>query len=154
MTDVDPLVEFIQDRLDEDERVARALVDRDRGHWTLANSFTTSMGGALDPQGRLQHIRTDSEGGNVANRHLERHDPARVLRAVEAKRLVVDLYETAVGLHETAMADYDRTGTMADSHEVIKTASKRSALRDAVMSLAAEWNIHEVYQANREKWQP
>lgn len=98
--------EFIRARLDEDEQIARAAAARaaewrsEGGHvaggpfeprpewldaddaWTVAESATHTIvydeGWPLKPEAA----------------HIALHDPARVLRQVEAIRLVADVYET------------------------------------------------------------
>lgn len=86
------LVEFLRARLDEDEAVAREAARAERADtWT---TLPDSYGGVLDGTGR----RSLAIGyGNVmapeTAAHIARHDPARVLREVEAKRELVRQYE-------------------------------------------------------------
>lgn len=88
------IVEFLWARLDEDEQVARRAT---AGRWAW-----------IDPGGRhkialVAVIATDwqmvvpSGSGDVYPSrwdadHIARHDPARVLREVEAKRRIVELH--------------------------------------------------------------
>lgn len=68
----DGLVDFLRARFDEDEAPARAA---DAG---LGNV--------------LNQVEYSDSAAEADERHIARHDPARVLREVEAKRRVVDRY--------------------------------------------------------------
>jgi hypothetical protein len=106
------IVEFIKARLDEDEAAARAasaggawryedgdsvgawtLYDE---HWTIA-SLKTYQHEAYDYAARMpafrhpEYVDADANGA-----HIARHDPARVLREVEAKRRILDRYDDAL----------------------------------------------------------
>jgi hypothetical protein len=97
VTDLSNLVEFLRAALDEDERVARAAT---RGPWRV--SVEGSEGSYISPD--YGDIRTKSRFIGIANGrvqpedgrnavHIARHDPARVLAEVAAKRAIVDRYE-------------------------------------------------------------
>jgi hypothetical protein len=90
----DDLVAFLLARLDEDEQTAAAASD---GPWTPWRT-----GGALHGLGDLQHAVTLPGQGPGAKasivtaswldaEHIARHDPARVLAEVAAKRAIVKL---------------------------------------------------------------
>jgi hypothetical protein len=93
---MDDLVEFLRDRLGEDEQAARraggAWVDGPAANWVTA----ASSGGASEPAHRVALVVADGERA-----HIARHDPARVLRDVEAKRELLRLAERAHEYHET-----------------------------------------------------
>ncbi|MDK0520377.1 DUF6221 family protein [Streptomyces sp. ML-6] len=81
------LVQFLRDRLDEDETLAR-----NTGQWGMSWQNLTMDG----------ELRDDANAGTVAHipheatrAHIARHDPARVLREVDAKRKLVDQYAEA-----------------------------------------------------------
>jgi hypothetical protein len=105
----DDLVKFLRNRFDEDEQVARGVQDRSapwdgqwmadgvdvlrtRNGWVLAHSTVTTDGRAL-PMPLAPGIVD----------HWARHDPARVLAEVNAKREVVRLAERAYDYHGTFM---------------------------------------------------
>jgi hypothetical protein len=67
------LVEFITARLKEDERIATAAADPGGPHWPDA----------------------DGEMWTSQLVHARRHDPARVLREVEAKHLTMEEHDPA-----------------------------------------------------------
>lgn len=80
----DDLVAFLRARLDEDEQAARACAGD--GKWEARDIAV--YGQDLSPE-----VRT----------HMARHDPARVLADVEAKREVLRLAARASDYHETFM---------------------------------------------------
>lgn len=85
MTD---LIEFLRARLDEDEQVARAAADRDGEHWEV-----TGEGDLVTPgTGGSGYFGTGPWGGSLGETgtHIARHDPARALAEVDAKRRTVD----------------------------------------------------------------
>lgn len=75
------LVEFLKARLDEDERIARGAAQRG-AEWRLLTGVNDEELGDAE----LLH------GGNSPDElaHMQRHDPARVLVEVRAKRRIVD----------------------------------------------------------------
>lgn len=101
------LVEFVEARLAEDERVAREAITPDRpgAHWKWA---TTADDG--DPESprwlrTVEEFPTASGVGDLpgfplgyectaapspAMSHIARHDPARILREVAAKRAIIE----------------------------------------------------------------
>jgi hypothetical protein len=94
---MDDLVSFLAARLDEDE--AAALACQTPGPWVAATHPSVSW------------IVTGADGDCVVSNegsptpeeaaHIARHDPARVLREVAAKRAIVASYEDAA-THEFA----------------------------------------------------
>ncbi|MFC5992914.1 DUF6221 family protein [Pseudonocardia hispaniensis] len=74
----EPLVEFLQARLDEDERIARA-----------AGGDALELTDVDDPD-RILVGR-----GRAVGEHVVRHNPERVLVEVTAKRQILELYHRA-----------------------------------------------------------
>lgn len=95
------LVAFLRARLDEDEETAHATnetMGQLNLHWSARpedEAFSKVVAA-----GRYDVAR---ELGPVDAAHIARHDPARVLAEVEAKRDVVRLAERAHDYHETFM---------------------------------------------------
>ncbi|SFY52079.1 DUF6221 family protein [Streptomyces sp. F-1] len=85
---MDELVEFLRARLDEDERVAQAAggawVDGPAANWVTAVPVGESSG----PVHRVALAITGGERD-----HIVRHDPARVLAEVDAKRRLLAEHE-------------------------------------------------------------
>jgi hypothetical protein len=93
---MDELVQFLRARLDEDEQTARraggAWADGPAANWVTA----ASSGDASEPAHRVALVVADGERA-----HIVRHDPARVLRDIEAKRDLLRVAERAHDYHET-----------------------------------------------------
>jgi hypothetical protein len=83
MTD---LVEFLRAALDEDERVARAAAAKCPAPWTGRTDIDGEHPFVQDADGdRIMH-HEDSVPEIETAAHIARHDPARVLAEVAAKR--------------------------------------------------------------------
>lgn len=80
---MDDLIEFLRARLDEDERIARRAGD------SFRQIGETGVIVATDGD-RAEECASANWAG-IAEQ-IVRHDPARVLREVEAKRRIVDRY--------------------------------------------------------------
>ena len=99
---MDDLIAFLCAQLDEDERIARAAT---QGPWlvdceTHAEAIIAGDGTSVIAGGRWGDEASAFESTEDAL-HIAAHDPARVLREVEAKREVVRLAERAHDYHET-----------------------------------------------------
>jgi hypothetical protein len=96
---MDELVQFLRARLDEDEQVARTAshVLRNGAHWSLDDWHGREQPHSLIAQGTadqpvaLGHFTADPVPTEQAV-HIARHDPARVLRDIEAKRRLVEFH--------------------------------------------------------------
>jgi hypothetical protein len=131
---VSDLVAFLRARLDEDEAAARAVEDNSApwdGQWEADgnHALRTYNGWVLATAG--------TPGGEFPPgvlAHIARHDPARVLREVEAKRAIVDAY---AGTDGGSPRDRDR--------------GRWDALNAAVSALATVYRDHPDYD---EAWKP
>lgn len=79
------MVQFLRDRLDEDEQVARG-----HGQWSAS----------WHQDDFVSEVRDDENAGTVAHvpnlgdlTHIARHDPARVLAEVDAKRRMLTVHK-------------------------------------------------------------
>lgn len=88
------IVDFLRARLDEDEKVARALVDDTRPG--RAERWEFCDDGAIRDTGAHRSLRVKFTWSPEAA-HIARHDPARVLADVEAKRALVAFVELPEG---------------------------------------------------------
>lgn len=93
----DDIVAFIRARLDEDARDAQDAGARSMD-WELAEKPPARWGADDQPDeilsgGRLYMTFEIDRGAPLAVAHVLRHDPARVLRGVEAKRRIVERHE-------------------------------------------------------------
>jgi hypothetical protein len=117
----DDLVEFLRARLLEDELAAAGTlppalqIGRLRGKPVLHWKITESGRGVIDKDGGTLRAR-DIFPAEAA--HAIRHDPARVLAEVEAKRQIVDL---AAGMLAAAKGDseVDHYGGLSAAEETL-----------------------------------
>lgn len=90
--DIGAVVRFLRARLDEDEQAARVAAP---GPWTTMGQRVLD---ASPPSNRLGmgmavgHAAASADYNETAD-HIARHDPARVLAEVDAKRQALDHYE-------------------------------------------------------------
>jgi hypothetical protein len=100
---MDDLIEFLRARLDEDEQAALAASP---SPWLVTHDPLGTHVENGDGVGRIVlrsgRDRRHDEGAEENAAHIARHDPARVLRDVEAKRTLVGLWSRA--------QSYDRRG--------------------------------------------
>ncbi|MDP9949133.1 MULTISPECIES: DUF6221 family protein [Streptomyces] len=128
MSDMDDLAQFLRDRLDEDEQAARAA---HAPNWST-DGRTGLHYGVED--GWMTDALTTADAD-----HIARHDPARVLREVEAKRrLLTDYEENAADLDAQHAPDMDYVG-------------RADGLETALQHLATAYADHPDY---RDAWRP
>jgi len=102
---MDDLVAFLKARLDEDEAVAQETVADFGDHWTVDGERV---------RGSVEYVDV-LDGPGMPYAHIARHDPARVLREVEAKRRLLALHApTGPGGDDCVVCDYgaDSCGCM------------------------------------------
>jgi len=95
------LVQFLRDRLDEDERLARLALDQTGDNWRAYYKQII----ATNP--RFGEDPADANTAEVAD-HIARHDPTRVLAEVDAKRKTVALCEPPL-VDVTGPSDTERS---------------------------------------------
>ncbi|MFE7954405.1 DUF6221 family protein [Streptomyces sp. NPDC057413] len=147
---MDDLVAFLRARLDEDERIARAAAEPER--WVELNRApqrSWSVEFWADPDRAAVVAEGSSaypvvvttqgmaeEDAEARALHIARHDPARVLRDIEADRALLDRYA------EVAANDMD---------DVEYAHGWANALGLAVRYRAVRFADHPDY---REGWRP
>jgi hypothetical protein len=146
---VSDLEAFLTARLDEDEAAAkaapgsrwRAFADEDVAgasvfdeHWRLLEPtrYDNDPFSGKPPAAAAQYIE---RGRDELVTHIARHDPARVLREVEAKRKILGAYVYA--------SRHDRPGT-SDYKDGVSDGEVE-ALAMAAHALAAVWSDHPDY---------
>lgn len=87
---MDDLVEWLCAQLDEDERIARAAAEELGADWFYEDGYVRARR-ELDLVATGTQDFLEEERGE----HIARHDPARVLREVEATRRLVALHARA-----------------------------------------------------------
>lgn len=102
------ITEFLTARLDEDEAVARAAAPRAQREWAVSPGAPLVEGSRWNvvsaerdqyapdlPAARIaeMYLEFPYGGERRAAEHIARHDPARLLAEVEAKRRIIDRVE-------------------------------------------------------------
>lgn len=145
----DDIVAFITARLDEDERLARAVEDNSApwvGQWKVdgEHALRTYNDWVL-----ASHFPEPFRPGFLT--HVARHDPARVLRGVEAKRQILN--KVAAWQHQRLYDDTDENAgpysCSRDGHTCECGVLEQQL--DVLRPTASEWSTHESY---REEWKP
>jgi hypothetical protein len=97
---MDDLVRWLTTQLDEDERIARAVRVPSDWHqgpgddpeWTIDEMVCMWPPEFHTPYEQDKHWRGITIEGPELAAHISEHDPARVLREIDAKRQIVDRY--------------------------------------------------------------
>jgi hypothetical protein len=130
------LVEWLRACLDEDERVARAAMpgpwttpgDDTVGEWMIYGAeWAVASAHVSEYHGDFPKLRGGPTGDD-ANRnaeHIARHNPARVLAEVDAKRRLLDLFTPAPREPETDRQLHERSAHPA--YEYATTEGQRKA---------------------------
>jgi hypothetical protein len=122
------LIAFLSARLDEEEISAQDVARGAPAPWSVGDSCVLDAGGTpvvLDEY--------HSHGGGF--QYIARHDPARVLREVAAKRAIIERYERACAALESVVS-FIRG----------QDDGFRQACMDAVRLLAAVYSDHPAYR--------
>jgi hypothetical protein len=128
MSVTDPLIEFIRARLDEDEAIAQR---------------NTGDSGLSDGLGYPDY-RTYTDDDTAAADAFIHHFPAsRMLRAVEAKRRIVNWCAEVVGGRD--LSEYGSFGLLRDDSHALAVTLAVETLRN----LTSEWSDHPDY---RKEW--
>jgi hypothetical protein len=88
---MDNLVRWLNTQLDEDERIARAAT---AGPWSRMGRRVLDPTPPSDRLGigmAVGHAAADADFNETAD-HIAAHDPARVLREIDAKRQILTLH--------------------------------------------------------------
>lgn len=130
---MDDLVEFLRARLEEDEAIARKACEYAEASWKLDEELGETVlwwppeprVAEMERQKGLPVVSDQWRGQTIGSRiapHVARHDPARVLREVTAKRAIVD--DLANEIHWGARSSLD----YQDAVDAFKRMLKRLAL--------------------------
>ncbi|MCQ6250889.1 DUF6221 family protein [Streptomyces malaysiensis] len=140
---MDELVRWLGVQLDEDERIARAASGPNARypHWALSEWQGREEPHSLIGQGTLDHPTvlghfTSQPIFTTHAEHAVRHDPARVLREIDAKRQVLAAYSQ---------------GAPSDVIDVKYARGYVDALGKAVRLLALPYADRPGY---KESWRP
>ncbi|MFE2941023.1 DUF6221 family protein [Streptomyces sp. NPDC059255] len=141
----DDLVDFLRARLAEDEAAAviASGVLHPAAHWSLDEWTGREEPHSLIAQGTaaqpvlIGHFTADPVPTAQAA-HIVRHDPARVLREIQAYRTTVDEYEIALW-------------AQPDADQAAYWQARRDALRETCLRIATVWADHPDH---RSEWRP
>jgi hypothetical protein len=105
---VDDLIAFVKARLDEDEAAAKAahpgpwILEEEVGGFGPVAWISVPFGhGMPNAKSGLTSFAPLGTQDAETMRHIARHDPARVLREVEAKRAILAAYAEADDIGES-----------------------------------------------------
>lgn len=105
------LVQWLGAQLDADERIARAATP---GPWRDEGGYVTDVGPDGLPRVQVTDHGTqdgepeeDNPQGRADSAHIARHDPARVLREVDAKRRIIAEHERYAAERRRMMGGWD-----------------------------------------------
>ncbi|MGW9249737.1 DUF6221 family protein [Streptomyces badius] len=101
---MDDLVQFLRDRYDEESSEAELAATETGADWQYDSESGYVMGSRDHGM-----VATGSQDflESAAGAHIARHDPARVLREVEAKRELLADYERFVAERRRMMGGWD-----------------------------------------------
>jgi hypothetical protein len=141
------LAAFVEARLAEDEQIAKAAADRDGREWAAGEDGHTSYAVYRVADGFA--VAYDEGAPDEGEReHLARHDPARVLREVAAKRRVLaDHHVPTPGWPFSGWPARACTGCGADRWEEPLTEDVNGCYE--LRNLASVWSDHPDYD---ESW--
>ncbi|MEX3101221.1 MULTISPECIES: DUF6221 family protein [unclassified Streptomyces] len=131
------LVEFVRARLDEDAELARSGET-----WTAFDEAPGVETRRVDVDHSFERVVACTRSWRAL--HIAEHDPARVLREVDAKRM--NLSEL-----EASERDMDQAVRDGDTARYNALRSGRVALAGVVRRDATAWADHPDY---REEWAP
>ncbi|GAA1065175.1 DUF6221 family protein [Streptomyces asiaticus] len=149
----DGLVEFLRARLDEDEQIARRACEYAEAEWRLDEEFgETVLWWPPEPHIAEKerekglpvvsdHWRGQTIDSHIAP-HIARHDPARILAEVDAKRQIVTSYEAVARSLSSA-------GPGTPPHDLLTGAT--NLMRNTLQHLALPYAEHPDY---RVEWRP
>ena len=91
------IVDFLNARLAEDAEAAQAA---DGGEWTFKETYWLDYNWAIENADEDTVFRAVNLWSMPAASHVARHDPARVLREIAAKRAIIDVWQIAEQTHD------------------------------------------------------
>lgn len=138
---MDDLVHWSRAQFDEDERIARAARDAEfckDGRWILKGPFEDELGGVHSEAGEALLGEEESVPFAMAE-HIVRHDPARVLRDIDAKRQMLDDYEVTARIRDEAATRIKAAGDHPNPKdlETWDRAQREAAILEGPVKLAA-----------------
>lgn len=147
VSSVNDQVEWLRAQLDVDEQAALAVREEYRSWWQDGLYPETGPRKVVSTYGHLMAQPPADIAAEITG-HIGRHDPARVLREVEAKRRILDLYAEAQQRAKTE--SWRRDQGMGSPTDLAAAAARAAALAQVVRLHAAALSDRPGY---REEWQ-
>lgn len=159
---MDDLAAFLTARWDEDEQAARdATWHETAGAWRTKPTPYETRGAAERwyiedslGDGVVSHVDPQASDAEGVARHIARHDPASVLRDIEAKRKTLADYETTCRLRDEAAERIRAAGEHPSAEDLDlwgRAQIEAVVLRGPVANLALPYADLDDYQ---EGWRP
>ncbi|MFF1833451.1 DUF6221 family protein [Streptomyces sp. NPDC058231] len=155
---MDDLVTFLLARLDEDEQAAldASWDGYDSGRWTAHHHEQHDGQWVVIDCHDKAVTGVDAQVANDAAvaHHIARHDPARVLQEIGARRVILVEYATMCRLRDEAVARIEAAGDAPAAEDLDaweRTQQEVSVLEGPVRLLALTHGDHPDY---REDWRP
>jgi len=153
---MDDLVAFLRARLGEDERVARDAADADSGAWFMGDKWNVYR---AEDEARYDEDYRGEENrlvvyGNVKpqSEHIARHDPARVLAEVAAKRAIVWAHEPVL-LNGSPLGKFFEDTVVCRSCEP-EYGAPTGHVHWPCLTLRHLAAVHADHPDYREEWRP
>lgn len=134
------LTEFLTARYDEDEMAAIGLASHS---WIIEENGEFDYSVCFETERLQREAVADTWRADVVG-HIARHDPARVLREVEAKRKILADFENQAGWDLPEGVAEGRDDDERECDQAI-----RDTLGIVLADFAAIWSDHPDY---REEW--
>lgn len=103
------LIEFLKQRLDDDEAASAAAAP---GPWHLNDEGDEVL--AVDDITAAEAFALSNRQQRATAAHIARHDPARVLAEVEAKRRIIEMCESALAVKRDVTEDWPAAAALAE----------------------------------------
>jgi len=145
---VEDLVRWLGEQLDEDERVALTW-PADQRSWTEygdrrleyasgASEGVSAVNVKADAPLGWERIYVKRDGIGLVD-HIAAHDPARVLREIDAKRRLLDDYVVTARIRDEAAARIKAAGDLPDAKDLDTwdRAQREAAILEGPLKLAA-----------------
>jgi hypothetical protein len=149
------IVEFLRARLDEEEQVAREVIEKNwhRATWVgdefnSAVVITRDVTLASGSDHSIAQCGVEAlEDGELYAEHIAQWDPARVLAEVDARRRIIEMWEDPAAVR--ILPDGVRDGRDPDEVEI--QVGIAEAIDDVVCVLAMPYAGHPDYD---QAWAP
>lgn len=118
---MDELVQWLGEQFDEDEQVARDACHGGPANWTTDGSYPVSVAGL--PRGAdvfTEAVAFDEGSPSEAQaEHIALHDPARVLREIDAKRRIATQMASTLSC-AAGDSEVDHYGALVDAEQTLR----------------------------------